>query len=135
MGSQVSAMQPLAYPLYMIIMGAVKNNLTKLQHFPFVYHCLQCLNRLGSQLEAFVPISSHLLKGMSGLMQAMDRAPKKRRLHGGGGGSLEKTKAPELEIILRLNEEQVSEVLVLEAIGGSLCNLMTDHLGLLSQSP
>merc|ERR1712232_443926 len=93
----VPAMQPLAYPLYMIIMGAAKNNLTKLQHFPFVYHCLQCMNRLGSTLEAFVPISSHLLKLFSILLQAMDRAHKKKGAIKKGGdasaGSLESTKA------------------------------------------
>jgi len=69
----------------------------------------------------------------------MDRAYKKRSVKGGsntsGGGSLEKTKAPELEVILRLSEEQVSETLVLEAIGSSLCYLFTDHLGLLTRSP
>jgi len=131
----VPALRPLAYPLSMIIMGAIKHKLTSLQHFPFVYHCLFSLSRLGSSLEAFVPISSHLLKAMDVLIQAIDKTYKK-----GGKGSEKKTldssvKAPELEIVLRLSEAQLGSSLALETVGNSLCFLFIDHLGLLSQSP
>jgi hypothetical protein len=127
----VPSLKPLAYPLYMVILGAVKSKLTALQYFPFVYHCLFCLNRLGASLEAFVPVSSHLLKSLDVLMQAMEKARKKQ----GQGGSKGVAKAPEIEVLLRLGEGQVVDAMSLETVGSSLCFLLTDHLGLLSQSP
>lgn len=130
--STVPALRPLAYPLYMVIMGAIKSKLTALNHFPFVYHCLFCLNRMGSTLESFVPISSHLLKSFDVLFQAMEKAKKKKGDTGSKGGI---ARAPELEVLLRLSEGQVMEALTLETVGSSLCFLFTDHLGLLSQSP
>lgn len=130
--STVPALRPLAYPLFMVILGAVKSKLTALNYFPFVYHCLFCLNRLGSTLESFVPISSHLLKSFDVLFQAMDKAKKKKGDTGSKGGI---ARAPELEVLLRLSEGQVMEALTLETVGSSLCFLFTDHLGLLSQSP
>jgi len=131
----VPSLRPLAYPLSMITMGAVKHKLTSLQHFPFVYHCLLSLSRLGSSLEAFVPISSHLLKVFDVLVQAIEKTYKK-----GGKGGEKKTldssvKAPELEIVLRLSEAQLGSAMALETVGSSLCFLFIDHLGLLSQSP
>merc|ERR1712054_324094 len=47
----VACLKPLAYPLSMITMGAIKTRLTSLQNCPFVHHCIRCLNRLGSSLE------------------------------------------------------------------------------------
>mmetsp|Transcript_10708 Transcript_10708/g.28425 ORF Transcript_10708/g.28425 Transcript_10708/m.28425 type:complete len:336 (+) Transcript_10708:752-1759(+) len=130
--STVPALRPLAYPLFMVILGAVKSKLTALNYFPFVYHGLVCLNRLGSALESFVPISSHLLKSFDVLFQAMDKAKKKKGDTGSKGGI---ARAPELEVLLRLSEGQVMESMTLETVGSSLCFLFTDHLGLLSQSP
>jgi len=131
----VKALRPLSYPLAMITMGAVKSKLTNLQHFPFVFHCLQCLNRLAASTETFVPVASYILKALSVLLQAMDKAHKK----GGKQGKAEKgfggTRAPDVEVILRLSEAQLGEVLTLETMGSSLIFLLTDHLGLLSQSP
>jgi len=133
--STVPALKPLAYPLSMVIMGAVKHKLTSLQHFPFVYHCLLSLNRLGSTLEVFVPISSHLLKAFGVLQQAMESMHKKGT-KGGEKQTLDSTvKAPEMEVCLRLSEGQLASSLSLEAVGNSLCFLFIDHLGLLSQSP
>jgi len=131
----VAVLRPLAYPLSMVIMGAVKSKLTSLRYYPFVHHCLQCMNRLGSSLEVFVPVSSHLLKALGVVTQAMDKAHRKRGLKGGAGHGLGASKAPELEVILRFTDGQLAEPLSLEAVGSSVCYLLTDHLGLLSQSP
>ena len=83
--TSVPSLRPLAYPLFMVILGAVKSlgwassivaqcklqaflpknarsRLTNLQCFPFVCHGLTCLNRLAAGLEVLVPLSSHLLK-------------------------------------------------------------------------
>lgn len=131
----VAALKPLAYPLSMIVMGATKTRLTSLQNYPFVHHCIRCLNRLGSSLEQFVPVSSYLLKAFSVLLQSMEKAHRKRGLQGGGSQGISGSKAPELEVILRFSDGQLSEVLALEAVGSSICFLLTDHLGLLSRSP
>merc|ERR1740121_3229132 len=131
----VPSLRPLAYPLSMITMGAIKHKLTSLQHFPFVYHCLMSLNRLGSSVEAFVPISSHILKVFDVLVQAIDKTYKQGS-KGGDKKTLDSSvKAPELEIVLRLSEAQLGSALALETVGNSLCFLLIDHLGLLSQSP
>merc|ERR1712072_1046750 len=94
----VAVLRPLAYPLSMIIMGATKTRLTSLQHYPFVHHCMRSLNRLGSSLEGFVPVSSHLLKALSVLIQSMEKAHRKRG--GGGSQALSGSKAPDLEVTL-----------------------------------
>jgi hypothetical protein len=129
----VAVLRPLAYPLSMIIMGATKTRLTSLQNYPFVSHCMRCLNRLGSSLELFVPVSSHLLKVFGLVLQAMDKAHRKRG--SSGSQALSGSKAPDLEVLLRFTEGQLLEVLPLEAVGSSVCALLTDHLGLLSRSP
>lgn len=129
----VSALRPLAYPLSMILLGSIKHKLTSLVYFPFVYHCLRCLNRLGSSLEAFVPISSHLLKSCSVLLPVLEKAHKERGRKGGAQAGA--AKAPEVEVMLRFSEGQMNEMMTLETIGNCLCFLFTDHLGLLSRSP
>lgn len=131
------ALKPLAHPFTMITMGAVKHKLTSLQHFPFVYHCLRCLNRMGATLEVFIPISSHLLKSFSVLLQAMEKAHgnRGRDQQGSGASGLSGAKAPSLEVILRFSAGQMTESFSLEAIGSNICFLLTDHLGLLTRSP
>jgi len=131
----VAVLKPLAYPLSMIVMGATKTRLTSMQHYPFVHHCIRCLNRLSSSLEVFVPVSSHLLKAFNVLFQSMEKVHRKRGVQGGGGQALSGSKAPDMEVLLRFSEGQLGEVLTLEAVGSSLCFLLTDHLGLLSRSP
>merc|ERR1712100_131460 len=130
----VTVLKPLAYPLFMITMGATKTRLTSLQNYPFVHHCMRCLNRLGASLQLFVPVSSHLLKALSVCLQSMEKAHRKRSSHGGSQG-ISGSKAPDLEVLLRFSEGQLSEVLALEAVGSSICFHLTDHLGLLSRSP
>jgi len=136
----VPALRPLAYPLSMVILGAIKNKLTNLQQFPFVYHCLLSLNRLGASLEAFVPVSSHLLKATGILNAEMEKAVRKRSAKTAQELKEKKTldqkvRAPELDVLIRFNETQTSEVLTLETIGSGIAFLFYDHLGLLSQSP
>lgn len=139
----VPSLKPLSYPLYMITTGALKSKLTNLQHFPFVYHCFQCLNRLGAALEVFVPMSSHVLKVCTVLLQALDKSHKSHRKpkvapsndDAQPKAELSTTKAPDVEILLRFSEGQVGESLTLEAVGNSLSFVLLDHLGLLSQSP
>lgn len=150
--SSIPTLKPLAYPLSMIIMGAVKSRLTSLQHFPFVYHGLQCLNRLGQNLEAFVPVSAHLLKALQVLMQAMEKEQKLRKSGKGKNANADRrgadeqddvvdrrqatvAKAPEVEVLLHFQQGQLGEGLTLEAVGSSLHALFVDHLGLLSRSP
>lgn len=134
------ALRPLAYPLFMIVMGAVKSKLTSLQHFPFVFHLIHCLNRLASTMELFVPVSSHLLKALAILVQTMEKRHKLGRRASGKHGDaahgeqLLGTKAPEIEVLLHFAQNQVNEVLTQEAIGSCICALFTDHLGLLSRS-
>lgn len=93
----VPALRPLAYPLSMIALGAIKHKLTSLVFFPFVYHCMRCLNRLGSSLEAFVPISSHLLKSFSVLLPALEKAHKDRGRKGGAQAGA--AKVPEVNSV------------------------------------
>eukprot|EP00928_Gymnodinium_smaydae_P088585 TRINITY_DN72654_c0_g1_i1.p1 TRINITY_DN72654_c0_g1~~TRINITY_DN72654_c0_g1_i1.p1 ORF type:complete len:904 (+),score=285.79 TRINITY_DN72654_c0_g1_i1:120-2714(+) len=126
----------LAYPLSAIITGALKSRLSSIQYFPFAYHCFRCLNKLGASLEVFVPISSHVLKALSILLPAMDRAHRERK--GGkapGSGGNMPAKAPEIDILLKFSEGQAAEVMTLEAIGGSLLFILMDHLGMLARSP
>jgi len=131
--SSLPSLRPLSYPLYMVALGAAKHRLTSMQHFPFVYHCLSSLNQLGSQLEAFVPISSLLVEILSALTQAMEKSHHGRR-HGGDSALSSDVKAPDIEVSLRFSEAHVTESLTLETIASGLCYLITDHLGLLSQS-
>jgi len=130
----IAVLRPLAYPLSMVIMGATKSRLSSLQNYPFVHHCMRCLNEMSSLLEAFVPVSAYLLKAFSVLLQSMEKLHRKRSLQG-GSQALSGSKAPDLEILLRFSDSQVSEVLALEAVGSSICFHLTDHLGLLARSP
>jgi len=130
----VAVLRPLAYPLSMVIMGATKSRLTSLQNYPFVHHCMRNLNELSSLLEVFVPVSSYLLKAMSVLLQSMEKMYRKRSAQG-GNQALSGSKSPDLEILLRFSDGQVSELLALESVGSSICFHLTDHLGLLSRSP
>lgn len=65
--------------------------------------------------------------------------PASDKAHRGKGGSKEKdsapAKAPEVDIMLRFSDSQALELITLEAVGGSLCYLLVDHLGLLGRSP
>eukprot|EP00927_Polykrikos_kofoidii_P023431 TRINITY_DN21600_c0_g1_i1.p1 TRINITY_DN21600_c0_g1~~TRINITY_DN21600_c0_g1_i1.p1 ORF type:complete len:861 (-),score=234.49 TRINITY_DN21600_c0_g1_i1:205-2787(-) len=128
----ISCLKPLAYPLATIITGALKAKLTSIQFFPFVFQCFRCLNKLSANLEVFVPVSSHILKAMSVLLPNMEKAYKSRAA--GTEGSAP-AKAPEIDVLLRFTEGQTNEVMTLEAVGGCLCFLIVDHLGILSRSP
>ncbi|CAE8588873.1 unnamed protein product [Polarella glacialis] len=143
----VPALRPLAYPLSMITTGAVKSRLSSLQHFPFVFHGLHCLNQLSVSLQAFVPVSSHLLKSLTVLLQAMEKEKKRpswgeeanyEEENGGSPDAYKKgatvAKAPEVQVLLHFAQGQVFETLTHEAVGSSLFALFTDHLGLLSRS-
>mmetsp|Transcript_85117 Transcript_85117/g.150540 ORF Transcript_85117/g.150540 Transcript_85117/m.150540 type:complete len:889 (-) Transcript_85117:61-2727(-) len=150
--SSITVLKPLAYPLSMIMLGAVKSRLTSLQHFPFVFHGLTCLNRLAHSLEAFVPVSAHLLKAMQVVMQAFDKEQKLRSKHSRAEASGQKkgeegwdgedgpkkgvsvAKAPDVEVLLHFQQSQTVETLTLEVVGSSLCALFIDHLGFLSRS-
>lgn len=142
--SSLPCMRPLAYPLATITTGALKSKLTSVQYYPFVYQCVRCLNRLSASIQVFVPVSSHLLKALSILLPAMDKAHRERKGGSGrerkggneeAGELLAKAKAPEIDILLRFTEGQTNEVMAMEAIGGSLMFLLTDHLGILGRSP
>jgi len=86
-----------------------------------------------------LPVSSHLLKAFSVLLPAMEKAHRDRKGAGGGkpekGEALAKAKAPDIDILLRFTDGQAAEVMTMEAVGGFLCYLLTDHLGVLARSP
>merc|ERR1719215_2179004 len=87
-------------------------------------------------MEAFVPIASHLLKSFGVVNIAMEKSHKKKGPKDGEKKTLDSSvKAPEVDVMLRLNEAQLGESLALEAVGSSLCFLLYDHLGLLSKNP
>lgn len=125
----VPSLKPLAYPLTMIITGSLKTKLTSLAYFPFVYHCIRCLNNLGAALELFVPVSSFILKSLCMSVPAIEKA------HRNKAGSVAQAKAPEVDILLRVSDPQVGEVMTLEAFASSSIFLLSDHLGLLGRSP
>lgn len=127
-------LRPLAHPLTMVLTGALKTKLGSVQYFPFVYHLFRCLNLAAASLEAFIPVSAHLLKAFSGVLPAVDKAYRKRKTSGGGSAGTV-AKAPELEVLLRFSEGILLEVMTLETMGISLCFLLTEHLGLLARSP
>uniref|UniRef100_A0A7S1RLJ2 Nucleolar complex protein 2 homolog n=1 Tax=Alexandrium catenella TaxID=2925 RepID=A0A7S1RLJ2_ALECA len=130
------SLRELAYPLSMVIMGAVKSQISKIQMFPFVYHCLLCQNRLGASLGVYVPISSHLMKCFEVMNIAIDKAFQKRRSSAGKDyAGVSQAKAPEVEVLTHFGEGQRYDSLTLEAVGGNLMFLLADHMGLLSQSP
>lgn len=84
--SSSPALKRLAYSLSMVISGAMKVKLTDLKYFPFVFHCLACLNRLAASLEAFIPITSYLLSLTAALLHAAGEA-KRQSKHGTELGS------------------------------------------------
>lgn len=131
---QLPSLRPLAYPLAMVASGALKSKLTSVIHLPYVYHCLRCLNHLSSFLEAFVPVSAHILKALDVLLPAIDKAHREQRAARDSEGK-SAAKVPELDVLLKFKEGQSSEVITLEAGGAGLCFLLLDHLGLLSRSP
>mmetsp|Transcript_44464 Transcript_44464/g.96708 ORF Transcript_44464/g.96708 Transcript_44464/m.96708 type:complete len:838 (-) Transcript_44464:77-2590(-) len=124
---ELPCLKPLAYPLSMIVTGAMKSKLTTLQLFPFTYHCFRCLNRLSASLELFVPVSSHLLKVFGLILPAIDKAYSKKK------GST--VRAPDSEVLLRFSEGLANEVVTLEAAAVDVCFLFMEHLGLLARSP
>lgn len=136
----VPHLRPLAYPLSMVIMGAIKTKILNIQFFPFVYHCLVSLNRMGATLEAFVPVCAHLLRLIGIVILNMEKGVKKRAARMAKDVKEKKTldqsvKAPELDVLIKFTEAQLCEVMVLELMGSGICHLFYDHLGLLSQSP
>mmetsp|Transcript_81947 Transcript_81947/g.171476 ORF Transcript_81947/g.171476 Transcript_81947/m.171476 type:complete len:932 (-) Transcript_81947:184-2979(-) len=134
--SSLPSLKALAYPLAMIELGAAKHRMLSVQHFPFVYHCMTFLNRMSASMETYVPIASHLLKTLDTLLTAMDSKKKKKGSPNDQKKTLDsKVKAPDMEVTLRLKEDQAAAPIVLESVGQAICNLLLEHLGLLSQSP
>jgi len=127
-------LKPLAYPLATITAGALKSRVTSVQYFPFVYHCIRCLNRLGASIEVYIPIAGHLLKALSVLLPALDRTYRGRKANNDPSNSMP-AKAPEIDVLLKFPEGQAQEAMTLEAVGGSICFLLIDHLGIMSRSP
>jgi len=131
--SSSPGLRRLAYSLSMVISGAMKVKLTDLKYFPFVFHCLSCLNRLAASLEAFIPITSYLLSLTATLLHAAAEA-KRQSKHGAELGST-KPKKLEVEILLCFRRRELLETSSLEPIGDGIYLLLVDHLGLLGQSP
>lgn len=133
--TSVPSLRPLAYPLFMVILGAVKSRLTNLQCFPFVCHGLTCLNRLAAGLEVLVPLSSHLLKLLDIVHHQLESKKKLGSKAQDGedeeAGETVERKPPDMEVLLRLSPGR-EEVLVL--VAERICGLFCDHLGLLSRS-
>ncbi|CAE7342838.1 Noc2l [Symbiodinium natans] len=132
--TSVPSLKPLAYPLFMVILGAVKSRLTNLQCFPFVCHGLTCLNRLAAGLEVLVPLSSHLLKLLDIVHHQLESRKKfgsKAEDPDGEEAEAGERKPPDMEVLLRLSTGR-EEVLVM--VAERICGLFIDHLGLLSRS-
>lgn len=119
--SEVKALKDLAYPLYMVILGAVKSQ-SSLNFAPFCMHGLRALNELAEKTQKLVPLSALLLRLLDMNLKAIDKAPK---------GSQEDTEEVHLEVLLALptlKEESLTK------LGSCICALFTEHLGLLSRS-
>jgi len=109
-------LKPLAHPLTLCVLGAAKCRMVSLVDFPFVYHCLTCVNALAGSLEVYVPISSYLLRILS-LVSGVEKS------HIDG---------PRLDLDLYLS---FSEGVALETIGDGIAILLFDHFGMLSRCP
>lgn len=130
--SVLPCLRPLAPPLAAIAAGALKSQLPRgVRYLPFTCQCIGCLNDLSSGIEAFVPVSSHLLRSFGGLISALDKAHKVRNKASGNGGA---PQVADVDITLKLTERQASEVASLEAIGARLCFLLVDYLGTVSRA-
>ena len=77
--SEVKALKELAYPLYMVILGAVKSQ-SSLNFTPFCLHGLRALNELAEKTQKLVPLSALLLRLLDINLKAIDKAPKGRDL-------------------------------------------------------
>mmetsp|Transcript_53300 Transcript_53300/g.124841 ORF Transcript_53300/g.124841 Transcript_53300/m.124841 type:complete len:849 (+) Transcript_53300:40-2586(+) len=133
--SELQALRPLAYPLYMIIIGAVKSRVTSIQHFPFVYHCIRCLNNMAASLELFIPVSSYLLQAVKVVTAAMLKERKKSFKPKDGENTLSRLKVPDMEVLVRFTSGMAEDRITHEAVGSNICFLLYDHLGLVCRSP
>ena len=73
--SDVKALKELAYPLYMVVLGAVKSQ-SSLNFMPFCLHGLRALNELAEKTQKLVPLSALLLRLLDMNLKAIDKAPK-----------------------------------------------------------
>lgn len=73
--SEVKALKDLAYPLYMVILGAVKSQ-SSLNFAPFCLHGIRALNELAEKTQKLVPLSALLLRLLDMNLKAIDKAPK-----------------------------------------------------------
>lgn len=119
--SDLKALKDLAYPLYMVILGATKSQ-SSLHFAPFCLHGLTALNELMAKTQRLVPLSALLLRLLDMDLKAIEKASK---------GPDEAKEAVHIEMLLQLpnfEEETLSKV------GNYICALFIDHLGLLSRS-
>ena len=76
--SDVKALKELAYPLYMVILGAIKSQ-SSLNCAPFCLHGLRALNDLAEKTQKLVPLSALLLRLLEMDLKAIEKAAAKSK--------------------------------------------------------
>ncbi|CAJ1373530.1 unnamed protein product [Effrenium voratum] len=109
-------LKELAYPLCMVILGAVKSRLS-LDNAPFALHGVRALNRIAEHLQQLVPVSSLLLRMLEMTEKSLENAER-------GEGP------PDLDVVLRLHNTKQE---TLERVGCGICEAFVEHLGLCSR--
>lgn len=82
--SDLKALKDLAYPLYMVILGATKSQ-SSLHFAPFCLHGLTALNELMAKTQRLVPLSALLLRLLDMDLKAIEKASKGSRGEMGQG--------------------------------------------------
>jgi len=128
----IKALEPLSYPLMMVLNGAIKTQINNLHYFPYVYHCMRCLCKLGSGLEKFVPISSYILPLLSTVATKFNKVSKNSRVENNKGLM---AKTQDVEVLLRFSDVQIENKQTIEHIATMTMQLCVDHMGVLARTP
>ncbi|CAD7948426.1 unnamed protein product [Amoebophrya sp. A25] len=130
----------MANPLCKVITMAMETRSASLNFFPYVYHCLRCLNRVSAEGDLFVPTADRLLQLLQRLIGQLDKAAAGAR----GGGKSSQGDGPdggntmlrpiEVDVTLRMSDRHKLSMPVLEGCVRDLKFLFVEHLGVLARS-
>jgi len=124
-------LEPLSYPLYMIITGALKSQIMNLHYYPYTFHCLRCLCKLGT-MGKFVPISSFVLRLLTQVSNKFNKINKNTR---GEKNKDKMGKTSDVEVLLKFSDQQLDNKQTIEHIASQTMLLLGDHLGVIARTP
>ncbi|CAD7950650.1 unnamed protein product [Amoebophrya sp. A120] len=126
-----SLQQNLAHPLCKVIQLAMESRAGCLNFFPYVYHCLRCLNFVQHASDQFVPVCDRLLQLLQRLLEQLDKAASFTKV----SKESSMLKPVELDVTLRISDAHKNSMAVLEGCVRDLKFLFVETMGVMARSP